>query len=162
MLLNSFFIRSGKKNQKIVGEITLVLAMPTELWNMDILSYPLDETFLVSILLSFWSNDVCQLILPFTTLIAVIYWFKTSLKVNINRNCNKWGRNRNLVNFWVSHLIFVIVDDFQLTLTVTVFINCFFQPHLLIISKLERTALFVKETIWQPEGLTWSLLWLDS
>ena len=43
---DSFFIRLGKKDQNIDGEITLVLAMPMELWNMDILSYPLEETFL--------------------------------------------------------------------------------------------------------------------
>ena len=43
---DSFFVRLGKKDQKIDGEITSVLAMPMELWNMDILSYPLEETFL--------------------------------------------------------------------------------------------------------------------
>ena len=41
-----------KKIRKIDGEITSVLAMPMELWNMDIQSYPLDETFLVSVPLS--------------------------------------------------------------------------------------------------------------
>ena len=89
----------------------------------------------------------CRLILQFTMLTAVFYWSKTSLKVNITKNSNKWGKSRNLGSFWVSPLIFVRVDDFQLTLTVTVFINCFFQPHLLIISKLDRIALCLKETI---------------
>ena len=135
--------------------------MPVELWNMDILSYPLDETFLVSVLLSLWNNDVYRLILQFTILTAVFYRFKTSLKVNITKRSNKWGGSRNLVSFWVSPLIFVRMDDFQLTLTVTVFINCFFQPHLFTISKLDWTTICPKETIWQLEGLPWSLLWLD-
>ena len=126
--------------------------MPMELWNMNILSYPLDETFLVSVLLSLWNNDVYRLILQFTILTAVFYRFKTSLKVNITKKSNKWGGSRNLVSFWVSPLIFVRMDDFQLTLTVTVFINCFFQPHLLTISKLHQLQFVRRKLSYKLSG----------